>query len=73
MPTIVEIGSLRERVELIDAPDARGRVGRIRHANGESASIDFRTLEALRERARMARDQPAGRRSQVRFTGLLQA
>ena len=55
--TIVEIGSLREPVELVEAPrpPPRERVGRIRHANGENAEIDHDTLERLRERARTAR------------------
>lgn len=55
-PTIVEIGSLREPVELVEAPlpPPRERLGRIRHANGENAAIDHATLERLRERARAA-------------------
>ena len=57
MPTIVEIGSLREPVELVEAPrpPPRERLGRIRHANGENAEIDHATLERLTERARAAR------------------
>ena len=54
MPRIVEIGSLREPVEIIDPP--RGgphpRIGRIRHANGENVAIDFETLQRLERRAR---------------------
>jgi len=49
MPNIVEIGSLRERVEIIDPPigGARPRIGRIRHANGENAAVDHQTLMRL--------------------------
>ena len=58
---IVEIGSLRERVELLEAPSGppNVRIGRIRHANGENAAIDHRTLARLMERARVARDGEA--------------
>lgn len=58
MPPIVEIGSLRERVELLEAPSGppNVRVGRIRHANGENAAVDHATLERLMARARAARD-----------------
>jgi len=58
--TIVEIGSLRERIEIIDLPigGARPRIGRIRHANGENAPIDHETLQRL---ARSA-EQAAGHR-----------
>lgn len=53
MSTIVEIGSLRERVEIIEAPVAppHERVGRIRHANGENVDIDYATLVNLMDRA----------------------
>ena len=58
MPSIVEIGSLREPVELVEVP--RGpphrRIGRIRHANGENVAIDHETLERLMARARAARE-----------------
>lgn len=55
---IVEIGSLREPVELLETPRGapRARVGRIRHANGENAEIDLATLELLMARARAARE-----------------
>ena len=54
--TIIEIGSLRERVELVEAPRGgrRPRDGRIRHANGENSAIDLVTLERLVARARAA-------------------
>jgi len=57
MATVIEIGSLRERVELLEAPRTgrHPRVGRIRHANGESVAIDSATLAKLEERARLAR------------------
>ena len=53
---IVEIGSLREPVELVEAPRGgrRPRLGRIRHANGENSEIDLATLERLMARARAA-------------------
>ena len=73
MPVTVEIGSLRERVEIVEAP--RGaphpRVGRIRHANGENASIDHATLERLMARAEAARDR--GGTARPRPSGLLVA
>ncbi len=54
MSTTTEIGSLKEKVTIIDAPTSgsNGRIGRIRHANGENADIDFKTLQELEERAR---------------------
>ena len=55
--TLIEIGSLREPVELVEAPEPRGRPGRIRHANGEWSEIDHETLRTLRERARAARSR----------------
>ena len=56
MSRIIQIGSLRESVELLEPPlgPPSNRIGRIRHANGESASIDLRTLQLLLERARCA-------------------
>ncbi len=53
MSMITEIGSLREKVTIIDAPTPgpNGRIGRIRHANGENADIDFKTLQSLEQRA----------------------
>ena len=61
MPPIVEIGSLREPVELVEVPSGppRRRVGRIRHANGENVAIDHETLERLMARARAVRDGDA--------------
>lgn len=57
MGRIVEIGSLREPVEILDepAPGPGRRVGRIKHGNGENAAIDFETLYRLVERAQAAR------------------
>ena len=54
MSTTTEIGSLKEKVTIIDAPTpgSNGRIGRIRHANGENADIDFKTLQKLEQRAR---------------------
>ncbi len=49
MGRVVEIGELRELVEVLDeprpAPDER--IGRIKHRNGENVQIDFDTLERL--------------------------
>ncbi len=49
MGRFVEIGELRELVEVLDeprpAPDER--IGRIKHRNGENVQIDFDTLERL--------------------------
>ena len=57
MGRIVEIGSLREPVEILDeprpAPDER--IGRIKHRNGENVAISFETLQELMEAARDAR------------------
>ncbi len=49
-----EIGSLKERVTIVDSPTPgpNGRIGRIRHANGENVDIDFNTLQSLEQRAR---------------------
>ena len=76
-PCTVEIGSLRERVEIIEAPSGppRRRIGRIRHANGENVAIDHETLERLMERARRADEigadgrGPSGRESGERGAG----
>ena len=56
MSDIVVIGSLRERIEVIDPPigGARPRVGRIRHANGENATVDHETLRRLMQSAEEA-------------------
>lgn len=53
---VVEIGAMRERVEILEepTPPPENRPGRIRHSNGESVIIDFATLQRLRERARDA-------------------
>lgn len=57
MGRIVEIGSLREPVEVLDeprpAPDER--IGRIKHRNGENVAISFDTLQELMAVAREAR------------------
>lgn len=65
MGRIVEIGRLREKVEILDEPMppiirqreqlSPGRIGRIKHANGENAAIDHETLRALMQRAEAAR------------------
>ncbi len=69
MGRIVEIGSLREPVEILDepcpAPDEQ--IGRIKHQNGENVAISFDTLQELTAVAREARRGarvmgPAGRR-----------
>ena len=56
MTRTVEIGHSRERVEVIDepTPGPRGRIGRIRHANGENVAIDHETLARLVAFARRA-------------------
>jgi hypothetical protein len=66
---IVEIGSLREPVEVLDEPwpGPDERIGRIKHRNGENVAIDFETLQELMEVARRARrgaraSAPASRR-----------
>jgi hypothetical protein len=65
---IVEIGSLREPVEVIDEPrPAPGeRIGRIKHRNGENVAISFDTLQELMAAAREAR---RGARSTGRADG----
>ncbi len=65
MGRIVEIGSYRERVEILDEPFlpivrqreklSHGRIGRIKHANGENAAVDYETLQYLIRRAEQAR------------------
>ena len=57
MGIIVEIGSLREPVEILDEPSPAPalKIGRIKHANGENVAIDFETLNELINRARAAR------------------
>ena len=69
MGRIVEIGSLREPVEILDepcpAPDEQ--IGRIKHENGENVAISFDTLQELMAVAREARRgartiEPAGHR-----------
>ncbi len=70
MGRIVEIGSQREKVEVLDEPLppivrqnerlSPGRVGRIKHANGENAEIDYDTLKALMRRAEQARQGTDG-------------
>ena len=54
MSNTTEIGSLKEKVTILDAPTPgpNGRIGRIRHSNGENADIDFKTLQELEQRAR---------------------
>ena len=52
----VEFGLRREVVEVLDVPSAgtHGRVGRIRHANGENVAVDYETWIQLRRRAAQA-------------------
>jgi len=54
---IVEIGILREAVEVLDEPwpTPDERIGRIKHRNGENVDISFDTLRDLMEVAREAR------------------
>lgn len=49
MTRYVEIGGLRELVEVLDEPSPAPdlRPGRIKHHNGENVRIDFETLEEL--------------------------
>jgi len=56
MQQIVEIGSLRERVEIVDSP-YHGHIGRMRRACGENVTIDEGTLALLMQRAAVARGQ----------------
>jgi len=58
MNRVVEIGHALERVEIIDEPVSgpRGRIGRMRHANGENVAIEHATLERLIARAEGARE-----------------
>ncbi len=69
MGRIVEIGSLREPVEILDEPwpAPEERIGRIKHGNGENVDISFDTLRELMAVAREARRgagtaEPANRR-----------
>ena len=57
MGRIVEIGILREAVEILDEPwpDPDARIGRIKHRNGENVAISFDTLQDLMEVAREVR------------------
>ena len=57
MGRIVEIGSLREPVEVLDEPSPapEERIGRIKHKNGENVAISFDTLQELMAVAREAR------------------
>ena len=71
MGRFVEIGSRRERVEVLDEPLppivrqnerlSPGRIGRIKHANGENACIDYETLKALMRRAAQTRQEAGGK------------
>lgn len=69
MGRIVEIGVLREPVEILDEPwpAPEERIGRIKHRNGENVDISFDTLQELMTVAREARRtacaaRPANRR-----------
>lgn len=57
MGRIVEIGVLREPVEILDEPwpAPERRIGRIKHGNGENVDISFETLEELMAVARQVR------------------
>lgn len=57
MGRIVEIGVLREPVEILDEPwpAPEERIGRIKHRNGENVDINFDTLQELMTVAREAR------------------
>lgn len=59
MGRIVEIGILREPVEILDEPwpAPEERIGRIKHRNGENVEISFDTLQELMAVAREARRQ----------------
>ena len=65
MGRIVEIGSLREPVEILDEPQPppEERIGRIKHENGENVAISFETLQELMTVAREARRGPRASRS----------
>ena len=54
---IVEIGCLREPVEVLDEPwpGPEERIGRIKHRNGENVDISFDTLQELMNVAREVR------------------
>lgn len=74
MGRIVEIGSLREPVEVLDEPRPapEEHIGRIKHRNGENVDITFETLQELMAVAREARRDPhaigpARRRRQQSF------
>lgn len=64
MGRIVEIGSLREPVEVLDEPRPapEERTGRIKHRNGENVAISFETLQELMAVAREARRAERARR-----------
>ena len=57
MGRIVEIGCLREAVEILDEPwpAPEEQIGRIKHLNGENVDINFDTLQDLMEVARETR------------------
>ncbi len=74
MGRIVEIGCLREPVEILDEPwpAPEERIGRIKHHNGENVAISFDTLQELMAVARQARRGasamgPANRRRREEF------
>lgn len=73
MGRIVEIGILREAVEILDepCPPPEERIGRIKHANGENVDISFDTLQELMALARQVRRQArdAGRANRRRTDG----
>ena len=69
MGRIVEIGSLREPVEVLDEPrpPPEERVGRIKHRNGENVDISFETLQELMALARETRAVNSRRRRRSSF------
>ena len=65
MGRIVEIGVLREPVEILDEPwpAPERRIGRIKHGNGENVDISFETLQELMAVARQVRREGGGARA----------
>jgi hypothetical protein len=62
---IVEIGVLREPVEILDEPwpAPERRIGRIKHGNGENVDISFETLQELMAVARQVRSEARAARA----------
>ena len=68
MGRIVEIGVLREPVEILDEPwpAPERRIGRIKHGNGENVDISFETLQELMAVAREVRREGSAARARRR-------